>query len=80
MSFAVEGKNSELMKEIMSDPRLLDIFTQYALSSDADKEFFKFVRYQDTGRLDIIDTRKKNEPISTKIANSNKKIKTNIFY
>lgn len=53
----MEGNNSPLMKEIRANPRLLSIFMKYVRADEADKKRFEFVRYQDTGRLDIIDRR-----------------------
>jgi hypothetical protein len=53
----MEGNNSPLMKEIRANPRLLSIFMKYVRADEADRKLFEFVRYQDTGRLDIIDRR-----------------------
>ncbi|UAY53215.1 hypothetical protein [Ferruginibacter albus] len=55
----MEGNNSNRMKEIMNDKTLMSKFMDYAMAPDSEKNYFKFVRYRDTGRLDIVDNRKK---------------------
>lgn len=70
MSIYVEGNNSELMKEIMGNRRLMDKFMDYVLARPEDKKLFEFVRYKDTGRLDILD----NRPDKTKRATASAKV------
>lgn len=57
MSYSVEGNNSPLVREIMRDRRLSRIFMQWVKASDEEKKKFDFVRYTETGKLDIIDNR-----------------------
>lgn len=57
MGIYVEGNNSNLVKEIMNDRRLTAIFMEWTEASDEEKKQFEFVRYSDTGKLDIIDNR-----------------------
>lgn len=58
----MEGSVSDDMKEIMNDDRLVSKFMDYALATPQDKLKFRFVRYETSGKLDIIDTRVEPEP------------------
>jgi hypothetical protein len=57
VGYYIEGNNSNLVKEIMSKPELREVFMNYIYSSKEDRKKFRFIRYQDSGKLEIIDGR-----------------------
>lgn len=45
--------------EVMKHPELFEKFMLYAKAPEKEKPYFRFVKYKDTGRVDIIDERHK---------------------
>lgn len=66
MGIYVEGTQNKIVKEIMRDRRLSNLFMELTQASPEDKKNYRIVRYKDTGKLDIIDTRKKTLVIKAK--------------
>ncbi len=50
----MNGNVSEVMLEIHKDERLLAAFRKYSSASKEEQARYKFVRYTDTRRLDIL--------------------------
>lgn len=57
----MNGYDNTFMREIQSDERLYLIFNAFAEATEIEKSKYTFVRYTNTGRLDILYD---NKPVS----------------
>ena len=56
----MEGNNSELMKKIMSNQKLMSKFMKYVIASEEKKKDFEFIKFDD-GSIQIYTPEEKEQ-------------------